>query len=196
MPEVNNARKMPGGRLDNKAFVAKVNDALTARFGPGKWVTAGSVSAAYLDLDLIAKMRLDPAEVERVAAAAAVTRRGAHRARLYAPRSGKRTRSTGCHWPGDEPAVLRAPLRRLIRSARTLLHVRRVRHHPRDPVRLRQPRSLAGIRPRNQAGRILTHGSNQRCRSDAGDHPGHRDAQWVGRPRPGRGPQIHAEIVQ
>ncbi len=83
VPEVNQARKMPGGRLDNKVFVAKVNDALTARFGPGKWITAGSVSAAYLDLELIAKMKLDPVEVERVAAAGAGVGRGSNIARVY-----------------------------------------------------------------------------------------------------------------
>lgn len=70
VPEVNQARKMPGGRLDNRAFAQAVNDALTRRFGPGKWITSGGVSAAYLNLDLIAKLKADPAEVERVAAQA------------------------------------------------------------------------------------------------------------------------------
>jgi predicted AlkP superfamily pyrophosphatase or phosphodiesterase len=81
VPEVNQARKMPGGRLDNKVYLAKINDALTARFGPGKWITAGSASAPYLDLDLIAKLKLDPAEVERVAAAAIAGEE--HIARVY-----------------------------------------------------------------------------------------------------------------
>jgi len=81
VPEVNQARKMPGGRLDNKVFAQKVNDALTARFGPGKWITAGPVSAAYLNLELVAQMKLDPAEVERAAAAAVA--REEHIARVY-----------------------------------------------------------------------------------------------------------------
>ena len=81
VPEVNQARKMPGGRLDNSAMAAKVNDALTKRFGPGKWLTAGPVSASYLNLELIAKMKLDPVEVERVAAEAIAGQE--HIARVY-----------------------------------------------------------------------------------------------------------------
>jgi len=70
VPEVNQARKMPGGRLSNAAMAAKVNDALSKRFGPGKWITSGGVGNVYLNLDLITKMKADPAEVERVAAEA------------------------------------------------------------------------------------------------------------------------------
>ena len=81
VPEVNQARKMPGGRLDNKVFLQKLNDALSARFGSGKWIAGGSASAAYLNLELIAQKKLDPAEVERIAAAAVADEE--HIARVY-----------------------------------------------------------------------------------------------------------------
>jgi len=68
VPEVNQRRKMPGGRLRGEALIAKINEALSARFGAGKWVLSGSATNLYLDLDLIAKLKLDAAQVERVAA--------------------------------------------------------------------------------------------------------------------------------
>lgn len=81
VPEVNQKRNMPGGRLSNGPFVKKINDALTARFGPGDWLIPGAVSSAYLNLALIAKYKADPAEVERVAADA--IRNEPHIARVY-----------------------------------------------------------------------------------------------------------------
>jgi arylsulfatase A-like enzyme len=68
VPEVNQRRKMPGGRLQGEALIAKINEALSARFGAGKWVLSGSATNLYLDADLIAKLKLDPAQVERAAA--------------------------------------------------------------------------------------------------------------------------------
>jgi predicted AlkP superfamily pyrophosphatase or phosphodiesterase len=70
VPEVNQARKMPGGRLNNAEMAAQVSDALSKRFGPGKWIVSGGPTAMYLNLDLMAKLKADPAEVERVAAEA------------------------------------------------------------------------------------------------------------------------------
>ncbi len=81
VPEVNQARKMPGGRLSAPRLSKKISDALTARFGPGKWMLASSPHMPYLNLELIQNLKLDPAEVERVAAQAASTEE--HIARVY-----------------------------------------------------------------------------------------------------------------
>jgi len=81
LPEVNQARNMPGGRLSEAALSKSVTDALTQRYGPGKWLMPGSATAPYLNLELIRALGLDPAAVERAAADAV----GAvdHIARVY-----------------------------------------------------------------------------------------------------------------
>jgi len=81
VPEVNQARHMPGGRLFEVRLTGKITDALTKRFGPGTWLLPGSPSMLYLNLKLAADRKADPAEVERVAAAAARTED--HIARVY-----------------------------------------------------------------------------------------------------------------
>ena len=81
VPEVNQARHMPGGRLVEAQLVALMTDALVQRFGPGKWFAAPSATMPYLNLELIHDKKLDPAEVASVAAEAA--RHGAHIARVY-----------------------------------------------------------------------------------------------------------------
>jgi len=81
VPEVNQSRHMPGGRLSEAGLQQKMNDALAKRFGPGKWLLAGSGTMPYLNLDLIRSYKLDPAEVERVAADAAASED--HIARVY-----------------------------------------------------------------------------------------------------------------
>lgn len=73
VPEVNQARKMPGGRLSEPRLSKKISEALTKRYGSGKWLLAGSPYTPYLNLDLMQTRKLDPAEVERVAAQAAST---------------------------------------------------------------------------------------------------------------------------
>jgi hypothetical protein len=81
VPEVNEARHMPGGRLNGSAMLQKINEALSAKFGEGKWILAGSTLMPYFDLKLIEQHKLDRAEVERVAADAART--APHIARVY-----------------------------------------------------------------------------------------------------------------
>lgn len=61
VPEVNAARKMPGGRLKDKDVVDAVEKALTAKFGPGKWSVGKTVEQLYLS----------PALLEQYGAAAA-----------------------------------------------------------------------------------------------------------------------------
>jgi arylsulfatase A-like enzyme len=82
VPEVNEARRMPGGRLSDVRLVERINTALVKRFGPGQWLLTGPYMAMpYLNLKLIDSHKLDRAEVERAAADAA--RGGEHIARVY-----------------------------------------------------------------------------------------------------------------
>ena len=81
VPEVNIARKMPGGRLREFQLTQAMNNALAKRFGPGKWLLPGPALMPYLNLELIKTRKVDPAEVERVAASAALTQD--HIARAY-----------------------------------------------------------------------------------------------------------------
>ncbi|HVP00349.1 MAG TPA: alkaline phosphatase family protein [Bryobacteraceae bacterium] len=81
VPEVKRSHEIPGGRLNDVAIIAKMNEALVKRFGPGKWIQAGTTSMPYLNLELVQKKKLDPAEVERVAADTALAEK--HIARAY-----------------------------------------------------------------------------------------------------------------
>lgn len=82
VPEVNQKRHMPGGRLDSQIVNGRITDALIRRFGPGAWlVPASPATMPYLNLKLVSALKLSLAEVERVAADAAA---GAdHIARVY-----------------------------------------------------------------------------------------------------------------
>jgi predicted AlkP superfamily pyrophosphatase or phosphodiesterase len=80
-PEVNRARHMPGGRLSEQGLKKAIVDALTRRFGPGDWLLPSGSDMLYLNLKLVASLKLDWAEVERIAAAAA--RDQEHIARVY-----------------------------------------------------------------------------------------------------------------
>ncbi|HEY6248518.1 MAG TPA: alkaline phosphatase family protein [Candidatus Angelobacter sp.] len=81
VPEVNQARKMPGGRLDSAAISQTISNALSARFGKGDWIIAESYGYFFLNYETVKKNNADAAEVRRVAAD---TLRGlAHIARVY-----------------------------------------------------------------------------------------------------------------
>ena len=81
VPEVKRSGEMPGGRLVAARLNSKMNDALVERFGPGKWFLPAPAEMAYLNLELVRSKKLDPAEVERVAADAALGEK--HIARVY-----------------------------------------------------------------------------------------------------------------
>ncbi|HWX53491.1 MAG TPA: alkaline phosphatase family protein [Verrucomicrobiae bacterium] len=81
VPEVNQARKMPGGRLDQAAISKTIGAAIAARFGDGNWLVFDNSGFIYLNYDTIKKNNADPAEVRRVAAEAA--RLLPHIARVY-----------------------------------------------------------------------------------------------------------------
>lgn len=67
VPEVNEQRHMPGGRLESSDIANTVTHALTLKYGPGVWVVSGGM-IPYLNRDLITQKKLDLAEVERTAA--------------------------------------------------------------------------------------------------------------------------------
>ena len=69
-PEVNAARKMPGGRIDPKVLLAAVRESLVRKYGEGEWVAGAWGLAIYLNQGLVARKNLDLGEVERTAAAA------------------------------------------------------------------------------------------------------------------------------
>lgn len=81
VPEVQRERKLPGGRITSDELFGPIAAALTAKYGEGKWIQGTAGSSPYLDHALIAGKALDPAEVRRVAAAAAAA--VPHVARVY-----------------------------------------------------------------------------------------------------------------
>jgi hypothetical protein len=72
---------MPGGRLSDAHITQRITEALTKRFGPGKWLLPSPTGMPYLNQELIQTRRLDPAQVDRVAADAAQAE--PHIARVY-----------------------------------------------------------------------------------------------------------------
>jgi predicted AlkP superfamily pyrophosphatase or phosphodiesterase len=81
VPEVQQQRRLPGGRMKADELFGPISAALTAKFGEGKWILATAGTSPYLNHALIAEKGLDPAEVRRVAAAAAAG--VPHVARVY-----------------------------------------------------------------------------------------------------------------
>ena len=72
VPEINAARRMPGGRVTPAEISNALEAALAKKYGDGKWIVSSAGYAIYLNLDLIASKNLDRAEVNRTAAAAAL----------------------------------------------------------------------------------------------------------------------------
>jgi hypothetical protein len=70
VPEVNQARKMPGGRMSEELMLRGVNSALMAKYGEGRWIVGGSEGGLYLNRQLIREKKLEPAAVERTVAEA------------------------------------------------------------------------------------------------------------------------------
>ncbi len=65
MPEVNQARRMPGGRITD--LTAKIEEGLQARFGEGKWIAGRTGASLYLNYDLVREKRLTPAAAAEAA---------------------------------------------------------------------------------------------------------------------------------
>ncbi len=68
VPELNQARRMRGGRLSEEAITQAIETSLSTRYGEGKWVIGRSGPTPYLNYELIATKKLDESEVERTAA--------------------------------------------------------------------------------------------------------------------------------
>ena len=81
VPEENQKRKMPGGRLDSAALKQALETALSSRFGRGQWVAYESGGGYYLNYDTVAKWKADKAEAVRIAAETA--RAFPHIARVF-----------------------------------------------------------------------------------------------------------------
>ena len=81
VPESLTERSLPGGRMTNKELFGAIEQALTSRYGEGKWLMATAGSSPYLNYALIEEKKLDATEVRRVAAAAAMA--VPHVARVY-----------------------------------------------------------------------------------------------------------------
>jgi predicted AlkP superfamily pyrophosphatase or phosphodiesterase len=69
VPEVNQKRNMPGGRLDKEQYINTVKAALEKKFGEGKWVIATQESGFYLNDELIEQKKLKHSAVEDEVAA-------------------------------------------------------------------------------------------------------------------------------
>jgi predicted AlkP superfamily pyrophosphatase or phosphodiesterase len=72
LPENLAARSMPGGRMANKELFGAIQKGLEARYGPGEWLASTAGSSPYLNYALLEQKKLNPEEVRRVAAAAAL----------------------------------------------------------------------------------------------------------------------------
>ncbi len=70
VPEVNQARHMPGGRMPAGILTKTVQATLNAKYGNSDWITASLESVIYLNRESIAARKLDLAEVESTAAEA------------------------------------------------------------------------------------------------------------------------------
>lgn len=68
VPEVNQKRGMPGGRIVWNTYRAAVEKALNEKFGPGQWISFSADGVIYFRPDPIPGKKLDMAEVQRVAA--------------------------------------------------------------------------------------------------------------------------------
>jgi predicted AlkP superfamily pyrophosphatase or phosphodiesterase len=81
VPEVNEERRMPGGRLDAQSIASQLSQALVKKFGPGEWLLSASSGSIYLNYETAAKNKASLAEVRRFAAAA--LRETPHIARVF-----------------------------------------------------------------------------------------------------------------
>jgi hypothetical protein len=71
VPEVQQQRHLPGGRLTNDEAMTPIATALTAKYGAGNWIIGTAGTSPYLNYALIEEKHLDLVEVRKVAAAAA-----------------------------------------------------------------------------------------------------------------------------
>lgn len=73
IPEWSSAQHLSGARLKKAALKDAIQRALSSSYGAGEWVVALEDPSVYLNRELIAAKKLDPAQVERTAGEAALT---------------------------------------------------------------------------------------------------------------------------
>jgi hypothetical protein len=81
IPENLQKARLPGGRLANNLIFGPMEAALDGRFGKGKWILSTAGTSPYFNWSLVKEKKLDPNEVERVAADA--IRDVAHVSRIF-----------------------------------------------------------------------------------------------------------------
>ncbi len=70
LPETQQQRRLPGGRIASSAVFGPIEAALDARYGEAQWILATAGSSPYLNHAAAAERKVDLAEVRRVAAEA------------------------------------------------------------------------------------------------------------------------------
>src|SRR5690606_37409208 len=73
LPEDQQARRLPGGRIPGSAIFDPIEAALDAKYGEAKWILATAGSSPYLNHAVAAERGLDLEEVRNVAAKAVMT---------------------------------------------------------------------------------------------------------------------------
>jgi predicted AlkP superfamily pyrophosphatase or phosphodiesterase len=68
VPKVNHDRKMPGGWLKAAEYSGKISDAISAKFGQGKWFSFDTSGFLYLNDETVAANKADRIEVRRFSA--------------------------------------------------------------------------------------------------------------------------------
>jgi predicted AlkP superfamily pyrophosphatase or phosphodiesterase len=85
VPELLMEQKMPGGRISPgpapRSFFDPIQQALEKQFGPGNWISNTAGTSPYFNYELIAEKKLNPIDVQRVAAEAIAA--APHVARVY-----------------------------------------------------------------------------------------------------------------
>ena len=70
VPEVNQKRKMPGGRMSDTLLATTLQQTLEKKYGVGKWVIGNAGPNPYFNRELIRKYKVSEADVEETAAEA------------------------------------------------------------------------------------------------------------------------------
>jgi hypothetical protein len=81
VPEVAREFGLNAGRMTANELFGPIQQALEAKYGAGKWVVSTAGSSPYLNYELMAALKADPADVRRTAAEAAAA--VPHVARVY-----------------------------------------------------------------------------------------------------------------
>ena len=189
VPEVNQARNMPGGRLDRDTVHGRINDALVKRFGPGSWIVPGSpANMPYLNLKLVESLKLNLADVERVAASAAAGID--HIARVFTADDWQEARIRPTRFRAPSRSAFTLAIGRSVSAAGCLLSLRCDGHVARHAVHLRHACAGDLFRAGNQAGQLLQINRGERYRTHASLSIGSDGTERVDWPGAGGDPTV------